>query len=168
MKSTRIFILFLAMFGIFAVGPALGQGTLFSDPSVDYSFDVPDGRWKMTVKPSAARPNVEYVFIDRNDGHLEVRRMTVAKNAILADIVRDEEQKLQFLPGYVAGPDENFSGRIRGSIFNFEFVPDVRWPVGSISFVPTKRLSMCSVSPAIETSFARSEIRLTRWDVRLT
>jgi len=76
----------------------------------------------MTVKPSATSPNVEYVFGDRNDGHLEVRRLKVANNAILADIIRDEEQKLQFLPGYVAGPDENFVGRLRGSIFNFEFV----------------------------------------------
>src|SRR5215207_1338376 len=122
MKAIRIFILSLAVCTIVTVVPTFGQKSVFNDPSVDYTFDVPDDRWKMTVKPSAARPNVEYVFIDRNDGHLEVRRLTVAKDAILSDIVRDEEQKLQFLPGYVAGPDENFSGRFRGSIFNFEFV----------------------------------------------
>lgn len=135
MKSTRILILFLAVCGIFAVGPAFGQSVLFSDPSVDYTFDVPDDRWKMTVKPSNARPNVEYVFADRNDGHLEVRRVTVAKDAILGDIVRDEEQKLQFLPGYVAGRDENFSGRLRGSIFNFEFVRAGRPMAGRFYFL---------------------------------
>lgn len=102
--------------------PALGQFGVFSDPNVEYSFDLPDERWKMTVKPSAAKPNVEYVFIDRNDGHLEVRKLTIAKDAILADVMRDEELKLQFLPGYVTGPDENITGRLRGAIFNFEFV----------------------------------------------
>jgi hypothetical protein len=76
----------------------------------------------MTVKPSATSPNVEYVFVDRNDGHLEVRRLKVTKEAPFADIIRDEEQKLQFLPGFVAGLDENFAGRLRGAIFNFEFV----------------------------------------------
>ena len=122
MKANRISILFLALCGIASVDAAFGQGSAFADPAVDYTFDVPDERWKMTVKPSAARPSVEYVFVDRNDGHLEVRRVSVAKDAILGDIVRDEEQKLQFLPGYVAGRDETFSGRLRGSIFNFEFV----------------------------------------------
>jgi hypothetical protein len=51
-----------------------------------------------------------------------VRKLTVAKDALLADIMRDEELKLQFLPGYVAGREENFAGRLRGSVFNFEFV----------------------------------------------
>src|SRR5688572_19370728 len=122
MKATRYSIFILAVCSIFCAASALGQGDAFTDPSVDYSFDVPDGRWKMTVKPSGTRLNVEYVFVDRNDGHLEVRKLNVGKDAILTDIVRDEEQKLQFLPGYVAGRDENFSGRLRGSIFNFEFV----------------------------------------------
>ena len=135
MKSTRISILLLAVCSVFCVVPTFGQNTLFSDPSVDYTFDVPDDRWKMTVKPSAARPNVEYVFVDRNDGHLEVRRVNVAKDAILADIVREEEQKLQFLPGYVAGRDENFSGRLRGSIFNFEFVRAGRPMAGRFYFL---------------------------------
>lgn len=121
MKS-RVSILFSIILGLLAVGSAFGQAESFSDPNVDYSFDVPDERWKMTVKPSATSPNVEYVFIDRNDGHLEVRRLKVAKNALLADIIRDEEQKLQFLPGYVTGPGDNFAGRLRGAVFNFEFV----------------------------------------------
>jgi hypothetical protein len=40
----------------------------------------------------------------------------------MSDIIRDEEQKLQFLPGYVAGREENFAGNLRGNIFNCEFV----------------------------------------------
>ena len=135
MKATRSSILFFAVYSLFCVAFAFGQGGAFSDPNVDYSFDVPDDRWKMTVKPSATKPNVEYVFVDRNDGHLEVRRVNVAKDAILGDIVRDEEQKLQFLPGYVAGRDENFSGRLRGSIFNFEFVRAGRPMAGRFYFL---------------------------------
>ena len=108
--------------GLSAVASVFGPAESFSDPNVDYGFDVPDVKWKMTVKPSATSPNVEYVFGDRNDGHLEVRRIKVAKEATIANIMRDEEQKLQFLPGYVAGPDETFAGRLRGGVFNFEFV----------------------------------------------
>ena len=121
MKTTRVTILVSIAFSLFAVCSAMGQMS-FTDPNVDYTFEIPDERWKMTVKPSTTKPNVVYVFVDRNDGHLEVRKLTVAKDAIMADIVRDEETKLQFLPGYVAGKDENFAGRLRGTIFNFEFV----------------------------------------------
>ena len=122
MKAARVSIPISIILSILAAVSAFGQSERFSDANVDYGFDIPEAKWKMTVKPSATSPNVEYVFGDRNDGHLEVRRLKVANNAILADIIRDEEQKLQFLPGYVAGPDENFVGRLRGSIFNFEFV----------------------------------------------
>jgi hypothetical protein len=115
--------------GLFVVGLCLlfaaavsAQSDTFSDPNVEYSFELPDARWKLTVKPSATSPNVEYVFGDRSDGHLEVRKMTVAKDALLSDIIRDEEQKLQFRPGYVAGKEENFGGNLKGNAFNFEYV----------------------------------------------
>ncbi len=137
MKSARVFILFSIVLSITSVVSAFGQTERFSDANVDYGFDVPDERWKMTVKPSVRSPNVEYVFGDRNDGHLEVRRLKVSRDAFLADIIRDEEQKLQFLPGYVAGPDENFAGRLRGSVFNFEFVRAGRPMSGRFYFLRT-------------------------------
>lgn len=135
MKVTRASILFSLALSLLPGASAFGQIGPFSDPNAEYTFDVPDERWKMTAKPSATKPNVEYVFIDRNDGHLEVRKLSVAKGALLADIMRDEELKLQFLPGYVAGRDENFSGRLRGSIFNFEFVRGGRPMSGRFYFL---------------------------------
>ncbi len=137
MKAARVSILFSIVLSIIAVVTAFGQTERFSDANVDYGFDVPDEKWKMTVKPSATSPNVEYVFGDRNDGHLEVRRLKVSRDAVLADIMRDEEQKLQFLPGYVASPDENFVGRLRGSVFNFEFVRAGRPMSGRFYFLRT-------------------------------
>ena len=118
---------FSAAVVVFAVtlllsGVAAGQANRFTDANVEYSFDVPDDRWKMTIKPSATSPNVEYVFVDRRDGHLEVRKLTVSKNSLISDIIRDEEQKLQFRPGYVAGREENFEGSLKGAVFNFEYV----------------------------------------------
>lgn len=118
-----------------AVGDAFSQIGTFSEANVEYSFDLPDERWKMTVKPSATNPNVEYVFVDRNDGHLEVRKLTAPRNAILVDLMRDEEDKLQLRPGFVAGKEENFSGALRGGIFNFEFVRAGRPMAGRYYFL---------------------------------
>lgn len=107
---------------IFTTVSIHAQNETFSDANVDYTFALPEAKWKMTVKPSATSPNVEYVYGDRFDGHLEVRKLTVAKDAILTDVVQDEEQKLQFRPGFVSGKEENFSGKLRGAVFNFEYV----------------------------------------------
>ena len=115
---------------------AFAQGETFSDPNVDYTFDLPDSKWKMTAKPSATNPNVGYVFVDRNDASLDVRKLTVAKDTLLTDIIhQDEEKKLLFLPGFVAGREENFSGRLRGSIFNFEYVAAGKNKAGRFYFL---------------------------------
>jgi len=135
MRTTRVFLLSPILLALFAVSSAFGQLGSFSDPNVDYSFDIPDERWKMTAKPSATKPNVEYVFGDRNDGHLEVRKLALGKDAILADVVRDEELKLQFQPGFVAGKEENFAGRLRGTVYNFEFVRAGRPMAGRFYFL---------------------------------
>lgn len=121
MKIKKIsFIAIVSAF--FVVFPAFAQGDAFTDVNVAYTFSLPDPKWKMTVKPSPTSPNVEYVYGDRMDGHLEVRKITVPKDAIMTDLVRAEETKLQFRYGFVPGREENFSGRLRGTVYNFEFV----------------------------------------------
>lgn len=122
MRLKQLQSIFIAGLCLLFSGALFAQGDSFKDPNVEYTFELPDARWKMTQKPSATSPNVEYVFGDRNDGHLEVRRMTVARDALLTDIIRDEEQKLQFRPGYVAGKEENFGGYLKGNAFNFEYI----------------------------------------------
>lgn len=136
MRHKRVSLLSPLLLALFAAMSVMGQtSSNFSDPNVDYSFDVPDERWKMTLKPSPAKPSVEYVFVDKNDGHLEIRRLAVPKDGILSEIVRDEESKLQFLPGYVAGKDEQFTGRLKGTVFNFEFVRQGRPAAGRFYFL---------------------------------
>ncbi len=94
----------------------------FSDANVDYTFDLPEAKWKQIVKPSTTSPNVEYVYGDRADGRLEVRRLDLKAGDMLSDLVASEEQRLQFLPGYVAGKEEDFKGSLNGKIFNYEFI----------------------------------------------
>lgn len=107
----------------------------FNDDNVPYSFDIPDTTWKMTVKPSANNPTVEYVYGDRNDGHLEIRKIENS-SALISDLIeKEKEQKLQFLPGYVAGKEEDFSGKLSGKVFNFEFVRSGKTMSGRFYFL---------------------------------
>ena len=94
----------------------------FEDKNVDYEFILPENDWKLTVKPSEYSPNVEYVYRDKREGHLQVRRVKVDKDDLFSDVIEKEEQKLQFVPGYVAGKQERIAGAFSGRIFNFEFI----------------------------------------------
>ncbi|MEZ5347194.1 MAG: hypothetical protein R2681_16730 [Pyrinomonadaceae bacterium] len=121
--NTKKLSFLAAFFGALLLLPAAAFGQVkFSDPNVEYEFTLPDDAWKMTVKPSEYSPNVEYVYKYKQEGHLQVRKSGVKKDDTFTDIIRDEEQKLQFIPGYVAGKDENFTGALEGKVFNYEFV----------------------------------------------
>ena len=135
MRSIKL-SLTISIFAIIAIaGPSFAQEGVFTHPDVDYSFSIPDAKWRITSRPSATSPNVEYVYGDRRDGHLEVRKLTVPRNTILVDVIEDEESKHQFLRGFVAGKEENFAGKLRGTVFNFEYVQDGRNMTGRHYFL---------------------------------
>jgi len=116
------FILSIALSLFFAVF-AFAQGQTFSDTNAEYTFELPEATWKMVIKPTIASPNVEYAYGDRMDGHLEIRKIAIRENEVVSDLIqREQEQKLQFLPGFVAGKEENFAGAFKGRAFNYEFV----------------------------------------------
>jgi hypothetical protein len=53
----------------------------------------------------------------------------------MTDFVRGEEQKLMFRLGFVAGREENFTGKLRGTIYNFEYVAAGRTMAGRFYFL---------------------------------
>jgi hypothetical protein len=134
----RIFstLVFSAAFTLFFALSAFGQNPTFSDVNADYTFDLPGATWKQTVKPTAGSSNVEYVYGDRRDGHLEIRKTTIPAGELLSDLIqREQETKLQFLPGYVAVKEENFAGALKGKVFNFEYVKSGRNISGRFYFL---------------------------------
>lgn len=136
MKRTSVTLVGVLSALFLSASSILAQGQTFADPNVEYSFEIPDAKWRMTVKPSATSSNVEYVYVDRSDGHFEVRRITVPADRLLVDVIyEDEEQKLMFRPGFVAGKDEMFNGRLRGNVYNFEYVAAGRPMAGRFYFL---------------------------------
>jgi len=113
---------------------AFGQSE-FRDPNVEYLFSLPDDTWKMVVKPSDKSPNVEYVYGFRIDGHLEIRKLSVDPTDLYGDLIKQEEQSLQFLPGYIAGRQVNFNGTLNGRVFNFEYIRSGRNMSGRYYFL---------------------------------
>ncbi len=135
MKLRKFSFLFSVAFCLLFAASGFAQSKSFSDANAPYAFDLPSANWKMTVKPSPTSPNVEYVYGERQSGHFEVRNQTLKSDSTLTDLIRDEEQKLQFLPGYVAGKEENFKGTFDGKVFNYEFVRAGRRMSGRFYFL---------------------------------
>lgn len=131
----RIKLLFSVLLGLLFAVSAFAQTDTFSDANVEYTFKLPQATWKQIVKPSTTSPNVEYIYNDRSDGHLEVRRLAVKTDDTLEGVIGGEEQKLQFLPGYVAGKNEKFDGTLGGKVFNYEFVRSGRNMSGRFYFL---------------------------------
>jgi hypothetical protein len=135
MRTTLRSLLFSMVIGLFFAVSAFAQSQTFSDPNVEYTFELPQATWKMTLKPSQISPNVEYVYGDKTDGHLEIRKITIKSGEMLSDTIDKEEERLQFLQGYVTGKEEPFAGKLKGTVFNYEFIRSGRNMSGRIYFL---------------------------------
>lgn len=135
MKNKKSQILLVLSFVALSVLGAAAQGAVFSDPSVEYTFTLPEEKWTMVVRPSPTNPNVEYVYSDRRDGYFTIRKLTVGKDAVMSDIIQDEASSVQFRPGYVANKEETFTGKLKGTVFNFEYVTASRPAAGRYYFL---------------------------------
>lgn len=100
----------------------LAQGHSYSSGKVDYTVDFPSTVWRLITEPDELHQHAEFVFGDRNDGYLRIRKEALDEGLTVREFGRrDQEQKVRFLPGYVDGKEENFSGRLTGVTISYEF-----------------------------------------------
>jgi hypothetical protein len=101
---------------------ALAQ-QVYTHDKVDYSFDIPSPTWRAIVEPDTGRGQPEFVYGDRLDGYLTIRKEIVDAGTTPADLARrDQDLTLRFLPGFVEGKTDSFDGRLDGVTMSYEFV----------------------------------------------
>ncbi len=135
MRLNRFSFVWAVALSLFLTFAAMAQSETFSNENVDYTFDIPTTPWKLVAKPSTLSPNVEYVLGNRRTGYFQVRQVKIKSDETLTDAIRETEQSLQFLRGYVAGKEENFRGSLSGKVFNFEYVERGEKNVGRFYFL---------------------------------
>lgn len=100
----------------------------------EFSFDLPNATWR--VISAKDEPETELVYGDRSDGFLEIRKLSMVSNATLAETIdREQNQKLQFLPNFVNGKEENFKGSLNGKVANYEFTKSGNPMIGRAYFL---------------------------------
>ncbi len=130
MKRLTDLLLFTIFTAVAFAASAQAQSRTFSDPNIEFTFEIPDERWKVVSKSP-----VSVVFGVANEGDLEIRKITALATKPLGEVIKSEEEKLQFLRGFVAGKDENFSGALRGAVYNYEFVRSGRNMAGRFYYL---------------------------------
>ena len=117
----RILALTLILIGLMA--PVALAQQVYTHEKVEYTFDLPSPTWRSILEPDAAHEHPEFVYGDRLDGFLTIRKEIVDAGTTPAELARrDQDLKLRFLPGFVEGKQEPFNGRLDGVTISYEFV----------------------------------------------
>jgi hypothetical protein len=119
----RRLTIFLTLACIYTLAALSAQAQVaFADESVEYTLELPSQTWRVVAKPDGIHQHAEFIYGDRNDGYLQIRKEVVDAGTTPSDVARrDEDQKLRFQPGFVAGKEEKFAGRLNGITVSYEF-----------------------------------------------
>jgi hypothetical protein len=120
--------------------PALAQegegARKYTNERLEYTLELPHEKWRPVTRPDSVHNHTEFVYGDRSDGLLRVRKEVVDAGTTAADIARrDHDLKLRFQPGYVEGKEEKFTGRINGVTSSYEYSTGGKAMIGRIYYL---------------------------------
>ena len=118
---------------------ANAQTQTFSREGVDYVLELPSPSWRALSRVDV-HEHLEFVNgEDYNNGYLRLRKKLVTPDTTSEDLFREAEKwELEKLPGYVVcsgGKGTEFSGRLKGTVFSYEFVNQGRNMDGRIYYL---------------------------------
>ena len=133
----RLFTVALLALGFFVVPSARAQGgQSYTSNDLEYVIDLPSQTWRAVPQADSLHEHMEFVYGDRGDGLLRVRKVVVEEGTTPTDLAkRDQDNKLRFQPGYVEGRQDNFPGRLKGIASSYEFTGAGKPMVGVIYYL---------------------------------
>lgn len=130
----RIVALSLVLFVVLVQSASAQQ--LYSHEKVEYTFELPSATWRAIVEPEAGEQHPEFVYGDRLDGYLTIRKEAVEAGTGPSELARrDQDLTLRFLPGFVPGKQESFNGRLDGVTMSYEYVRGGKTMLGRIYYL---------------------------------
>ena len=102
---------------------AAAQGPqVYTNESVEYALELPNPTWRTVARSDSVHEHVEFIYQDRSDALLRIRKEVVANDSKLSDLAeRDRENKWRYQPAFVEGKTENFAGRLSGIAAAYEY-----------------------------------------------
>src|SRR5215212_4504738 len=103
MRRLTIFLALASVFALVSVAVLAQQ----SYTSAEYALDLPSEKWRVTQDPDSLHEHAEFIYGDRNDGFLRIRKEVVEMGTTASELSRrDQDQKLRFQTGYIEGKEE--------------------------------------------------------------
>jgi hypothetical protein len=120
--KTTLLSLFAAM-GLAVFGSTVAaQDHSYTSSKVGYIVEFPSPMWRLVDEPDEAHQHAEFIYGDRNDGYLRIRKEALEEGLTVREFARrDQEQKVRFLPAYVDGKEDPFTGRMSGVTISYEY-----------------------------------------------
>ena len=139
--------LFFAVIFVFTVSfSTSAQDKEFNDPNVDYTFIIPNSTWRMISRPDKIGAQAEFVYGDRLDGYLRIRKETLSADETVSELARRyRDDTLRSRPGYVDGKEETFTGNLRGIVSSYEFILNGKQMVGRIYYLKVDNRTVYSL-----------------------
>jgi hypothetical protein len=105
-----------------ALAAAAPAQELYTSADFGFELELPNQTWRALPRDEGSHRHAEFIYGDRSDGLLRVRKEIVAEADKLHDLAdRDRDNKLRFLPGLVPGRREEFPGRLTGVSVPYEY-----------------------------------------------
>jgi hypothetical protein len=128
-------IVFISALAALSGLPATAQ-QVFTNDKIGYSLELPSTTWRTISEPDSAHEHIEFVYGDRLDGFLQIRKEVVDAGTTPSDVAqRDRDQKFRFLPGFVEGKEESFAGRLNGVTVSYEFIKTGKPMLGRVYYL---------------------------------
>ena len=134
MRQTRR--LLICLFALAALTASASAQESHTSENDDYSIELPSETWKAVPRADNARRHTEFIYGERSDGYLRVRKEVVVEKTSLSDFARTEQDtKLRFLPAFVGGKEERFAGRLSGIVTTYEFTSGGKPMAGRVYYL---------------------------------
>lgn len=134
MRRLTFVLAVAAVFSVVSVD-ALAQQTYVS-ANAGYSLELPSERWRVVQEPDSLHEHAEFIYGDRNDGYLRIRKEVVEPGVNVEEVSRrDQDQKLRFQTGYIEGKTEKFAGRLSGVTFGYEYTAGGKAMAGRLYYL---------------------------------
>lgn len=122
MRLTVLFLTALLMMSAPALVGVSAQEHTYASPKVDYMVSLPSPVWRLVGEPDEIHQHAEFVYGDRVDGYLRIRKEPLPDGMTIAEFGhQDQDQKERFLPGYIDGKEDKFVGRLNGVTMSYEY-----------------------------------------------
>ena len=133
MRRTKLLATFVL--ALSSVAAAAAQESYTSETD-SYAVELPSQTWKAVPRTDGVHEHTEFINGDRSDGYLRVRKEVVDGGASLSNFARGEQDtKFRFLPGFVGGKEERFTGRLSGIVTTYEYTSGGKPMAGRVYYL---------------------------------